>query len=76
VSDFFGRRNFAKIRGSMSFLYMWGSVLGPVAAGLVYDHKKSYEGLFWGLMAVCGLTSLCYGLLKPPKATRSATAQT
>jgi MFS family permease len=67
VSDFYGRRNFAKIRGSMSFLYMWGSVLGPVAAGLVYDSTKSYDALLWGLMAVCGLTTVCYALLKAPK---------
>jgi MFS family permease len=66
VSDFFGRRNFAKIRGSMSFFYMWGSVIGPVAAGLVYDHTKSYDALLWALMAACALTALCYALLKPP----------
>jgi MFS family permease len=66
VSDFFGRQNFAKIRGSMSCMYMWGSVAGPVSAGLVYDHTKSYEPLLWGLAAVCVLTSLCYALLKPP----------
>jgi MFS family permease len=69
VSDFFGRRNFAKIRGSMSFLYMWGSVIGPVAAGLVYDHTKSYDALLWGLIAVCALTALCYALLKRPNPT-------
>jgi MFS family permease len=66
VSDFFGRQNFAKIRGSMSCMYMWGSVAGPVTAGLVYDQTKSYEPLLWALAAVCILTSVCYALLKPP----------
>jgi MFS family permease len=75
VSDFFGRQNFAKIRGSMSFLYMWGSVIGPVAAGLAYDYTKSYDVLLWGLMAVCGLTALCYALLKPPKPAHHAIAK-
>ena len=67
VSDFFGRRNFAKIRGGMSFLYMWGSVAGPVAAGAIYDRTQSYDGLLWGLIAVSGLTTICYAILRPPK---------
>jgi MFS family permease len=75
VSDFFGRRNFAKIRGSMSFLYMWGSVIGPVAAGLVYDHTQSYDALLWGLIGLCTLTTLCYALLKPPGSVPRATMQ-
>jgi MFS family permease len=45
VGDFFGRNNFAKVRGSMSFLYMWGSVIGPVIAGAVYDRTQSYSPL-------------------------------
>ena len=32
VGDFFGRRNFATIRGAMSFFYMWGSFAGPIMA--------------------------------------------
>jgi MFS family permease len=75
VSDFFGRRNFAKIRGSMSFLYMWGSVIGPVAAGLVYDQTKSYDALLWGLIMLCALTALCYALLTPPKPAGPAITQ-
>ncbi|MDH3445223.1 MAG: MFS transporter, partial [Deltaproteobacteria bacterium] len=27
--DFFGRKHFATIRGNMTFIYMWGSALGP-----------------------------------------------
>ena len=29
VGEYFGRKNFAKIRGSMSFISTWGSVIGP-----------------------------------------------
>ncbi|HWH79791.1 MAG TPA: MFS transporter, partial [Candidatus Binatus sp.] len=32
VGEYFGRKNFAKIRGSMSFVSTWGSVIGPVIA--------------------------------------------
>jgi len=67
VGDFFGRRNFAKIRGSMSFLYTWGSVLGPVIAGAIYDHSQSYDALFWALFALCWITALVYASLFPPR---------
>lgn len=67
VGDFFGRKNFAKIRGSMSFLYTWGSVLGPVLAGAVYDRTQSYELLFGMLLSISWLTALLYFILFQPK---------
>jgi len=69
VGDFYGRKNFAKIRGSMSFLYTWGSVLGPVLAGVVYDRTQSYEMLYWVLIAICWLTAMLYFVLFEPKST-------
>ncbi|MGH7887459.1 MAG: MFS transporter [Candidatus Binatia bacterium] len=68
VGDFFGRQNFAKIRGSMSFLYTWGSVLGPVIAGMIFDRTESYATLFWVLFGLCWLTALLYLLMFHPKA--------
>ena len=70
VGDFFGRNNFAKIRGSMSLLYTWGSVLGPVLAGAIYDRTESYGALFWVIFAVCWVTALLYFALIQPKAKR------
>ena len=67
VGDFFGRKNFAKIRGSMSFLYTWGSVLGPVLAGAVYDRTQSYQLLFGMLLSISWLTALLYFILFQPK---------
>jgi len=67
VGDFFGRTNFAKIRGSMSFLYTWGSVLGPVIAGSIYDRTKSYAALFWVLLVMCGVTAALYAMMFQPK---------
>jgi sugar phosphate permease len=66
VGDFFGRINFAKVRGSMSFFYMWGSVIGPVIAGAVYDRTQSYRPLMWGLISLCWLTALSYAVLARP----------
>lgn len=68
VGDFFGRNNFGKIRGSMSFLYTWGSVLGPVLAGAIYDRSQSYGSLFWVMFGLCWLTALLYTLLRRPAA--------
>lgn len=66
VGDFFGRRNFAKIRGTMSLLYSWGSVIGPVLAGAVYDRTQSYTALFWGLFGLCWITAMLYvAMLRP-----------
>jgi len=44
--DFFGRKYFATIRGNMTFCYMWGSALGPVLAGYVYDQTQSYATVY------------------------------
>ena len=66
VGDFFGRNNFAKVRGSMSFLYMWGSVIGPVIAGAVYDRTQSYSSLMWGLISLCWVTAIIYAVLVKP----------
>jgi len=74
VGDFFGRKNFAKIRGSMSFLYTWGSVLGPVLAGAVYDRTQSYEMLFGILLSISWLTAVLYFLLFQPKPTQTSLA--
>ena len=49
IGDFFGRKYFATIRGTMSFFYTWGSVLGPVVAGAAYDRSQSYATTLWGL---------------------------
>src|SRR5262245_33805879 len=63
VGDFFGRAHFAKIRGYMSFFYMWGGVAGPVLAGMIYDRWQTYEPLFWILIVLCALSGFFYGVL-------------
>ena len=49
TGDFFGRRFFATIRGNMTFFYMWGSALGPVIAGYLYDRTQTYTASLWGV---------------------------
>ena len=66
VGDFFGRKSFGAIRGNMNLFYTWGSVLGPVVAGAVYDRTQSYAAVLTGmvlsLLIAAALTSL---LIKP-----------
>ncbi|MDZ4343947.1 MAG: MFS transporter [Candidatus Binatia bacterium] len=71
VGDFFGRNHFAKVRGSMSFIYTWGSVLGPVMAGAIYDRTQSYMVLSWILVALCWVTAILYIALVAPQSRLS-----
>ncbi len=76
VGEFFGRKNFAKIRGAMTFVQMWGSVLGPVAAGATYDATRSYNLLLWGLVVTLLVVSCLYVMVVEPslKVARTETS--
>lgn len=71
VGDYFGRKNFAKIRGSMSFVSTWGSVIGPVATGYVYDRTQSYELMIWSSAALLLVASALYAMVRRPGEVRS-----
>ncbi len=74
VGDFFGRKSFGTIRGTMGFFYMWGAVAGPVVAGAVYDRTQSY-GPMLPPLAVLFLVGavLNWLLLRPAAPPPSAT---
>ena len=67
VGDYFGRKHFATIRGSMSFFYLWGPALGPVITGYVYDRHQSYAPLMSAYIAVALVAGLLYASLRQPK---------
>lgn len=66
VGEYFGRKNFAKIRGSMSFISTWGSVIGPVLAGAVYDQTRSYNIMIWCAAGLLMIASVLYTMVKKP----------
>ena len=66
VGEFFGRQNFAKIRGSMSFIQTWGSVIGPVIAGAIYDTTHSYTPLLWLTIGLLLVASYLYTMVTAP----------
>jgi MFS family permease len=72
VGDFFGRRNFATIRGNMSFFYSWGSFAGPVMAGAIYDHTQSYFTVLWILLGLLLFATLLVLFLIRPWTRRMA----
>ncbi len=66
VGDIFGRKHFAKIRGYMSVFYVWGSVVGPVIAGAIWDRWQTYEPMLWALVGMFFLSGIFYSLLGKP----------
>lgn len=66
VGDFFGRRHFGTVRGNMNLFYTWGSVLGPVAAGAVYDRTQSYGAVFWGMAGLLVFAATLTAMLIRP----------
>jgi MFS transporter, OFA family, oxalate/formate antiporter len=66
VGDIFGRKHFAKIRGYMSVFYVWGSVLGPVVAGAIWDRWQSYEPMLWVVAAMFFISGAFYSGLGRP----------
>ena len=66
VGDLFGRRHFAKIRGYMSLFYVWGSVIGPVVTGAIWDRWHTYEPMLWVLVVMFTAAGLSYSLLAKP----------
>lgn len=66
IGDFFGRKYFATIRGTMAFFYTWGGVLGPVIAGADYDRSQSYVATLWGLSGILLLGAVLTAMLIKP----------
>jgi cyanate permease len=42
---------------------MWGSALGPVLAGYIFDQTQSYSSVLWGLVATLSSSALLTSLL-------------
>jgi len=61
-----GRKHFAAIRGNMTFVYMWGSALGPVIAGYLSDQTQSYGAILWAIVATLSVSVLLTALLINP----------
>ena len=56
----------------MTFCYMWGSALGPVIAGYVYDQTQGYESVLWALVVTLSVSVVLTGLLIKPWSVKIA----
>jgi MFS family permease len=71
VGEYFGRKNFAAIRGWMQLCHIPATVLGPIYAGWVYDTTDSYQIAFMSfIVALIAGTSFLFLARRPsPPAT-------
>jgi sugar phosphate permease len=67
VGDFFGRKSFGTIRGTMSFFYLWGPALGPVVTGMIYDRYQSYAPMMSAYIALSVIAGCLYAMMVRPK---------
>jgi MFS family permease len=72
VGEYFGRKNYATIRGYMQFFLIPATLVGPIYAGLVFDITGSYQIAF-----ISFIVSLLFGtvfifLARRPKLPASA----
>jgi MFS family permease len=71
VGDFFGRRNFATIRGWIGMLQSIASIPGAVFTGWIYDQTQSYTYALIPFIISYGVAGLVlWGLPQPKRLTR------
>ena len=73
VGEYFGRRNFASIRGWMQLCHIPATVIGPIYAGWVYDTTDSYQIAFMSFIVALILGTAFLFIARRP-APRAATA--
>ena len=64
--EYFGRHNFGTITGFMTLVQMFGVVLGPVFAGLVYDSTGSYHLAFTTFAIVASVAMILVLMARRP----------
>jgi MFS family permease len=64
--EYFGRRYFGTIMGYMDLFQVFGNVLGPVFAGLVYDATESYRIAFITFAVVAGVATILILIVRRP----------
>ena len=58
VADFYGRRNFGAINGSLALILNGARALAPIGAGIAFGLLGGYRPVFWGLAAISLLGAL------------------
>ena len=66
VGEYFGRRNFAAIRGWMQLCHIPATVIGPIYAGWVYDTTDSYQIAFMSFIVALILGTVFLFIARRP----------
>ena len=66
-AEYFGRNNFATIRGLIHTVQTGGLILGPIFAGYVYDTTESYTFAFLGFAAASFLGAILVMFARKPQ---------
>ncbi len=74
VGEFFGRRNFATLRGIVTLVQSVMSFLGPIVAGFVYDTTQSYRIAFIAIALTYVLAAMLYWVMRAPAPPQRAGA--
>lgn len=69
VADFYGRRHFGAINGSLAFVLSGARSLAPIGTGLAIGMLGGYRPVFWGLAAISLLAaSMMVGVSRTERA--------
>ena len=71
MGEYFGRKNFAAIRGWMQLCHVPSTVVGPVYAGWIYDTTNNYQIAFTSFIVALILGTGFLFLSKKPSLERS-----
>ena len=55
IQDYFGLKSFGSIMGVAGYGTAIAFAVGPILAGLSYDHLDSYRPMFYGIVVVMGI---------------------
>ncbi len=66
IGDFFGRGNYATLRGIMGIGYGTATFVSPVYAGWVFDRTESYGLVLLTFSIILGVSAVCFAFLHPP----------
>ncbi|MFC1958990.1 MFS transporter, partial [Chloroflexota bacterium] len=76
IGEYFGRQNFATVRGVIALIYSLGIITGPIYAGYIYDTTQSYQVAFITFIVFYTLSAIVFLFAKPPKPPATVTGYT
>ena len=65
--EFFGRANYAVMSGAGNLVQAGGEVLGPAAAGIIYDRTGSYTNAYFVFIGMLTLSTVALLLTRAPR---------